>query len=149
MVFTLPLLLPPGKPHSSSSINSTMNFYQLLILGLLVFASIHALNPAYPSATLQDPANFPNLNLASLFHEQDEPNSNSSSHERRWAGPIPAPADDATWEAAKCKGRKFMAQMSYSDYDVGQMLPIPQISVQSPFSFSTYSLSPDRSHTND
>jgi hypothetical protein len=149
MVFNLPLLLPPGKPHSSSRFNSTMNFYQLFILVLLAFATSNALKPAYLSAILQDPANFPNLNLSSLFHEQDESNSNYSSHERRWAGPIPAPADDATWEAAKCKGRKFMAQMSYSDYDVGQMLPIPQISVQSPFSFSTYSLSPDRSHTND
>jgi len=53
--------------------------------------------------------------------------------ERRWNGPPPAPATDDVWEKMKCKGRKFMAQMSYSDFDVGQMLPVPQNTAQSPW----------------
>jgi len=50
-----------------------------------------------------------------------------------WRGPPPV-ADDATWSKAVCKGTKMMAQMSYSDYDVGQLLPDPKDSVQSPWS---------------
>ena len=32
----------------------------------------------------------------------------ATSHGRRWMGAPPAPARDAVWEKAKCKGRKFM-----------------------------------------
>jgi hypothetical protein len=111
----------------------------LLLLRLFAFALCDTFRPQC-NVTLKDFTDFPHLNFSNLFREHDEQDSKSSGHERRWSGPIPAPADDATWEAAKCKGRKFMAQMSYSDYDVGQMLPIPQLTAQSPFSFSTYSL---------
>lgn len=43
------------------------------------------------------------------------------------------PADDATWNRYVCKGRKMLAQMSYSDFDVGQMLPGPANTAESPW----------------
>jgi hypothetical protein len=44
------------------------------------------------------------------------------------------PADDEVWAKAVCKGKKMVAQMSYSDFDVGQLLPVPQTTAQSPWS---------------
>jgi hypothetical protein len=79
-----------------------------------------------------------NLSFSNLIFDHNRSILKPHGHERRWFGPPPAPVDDATWEAAKCKGRKFMAQMSYSDYDVGQMLPNPQTTAQSPWSFSAW-----------
>jgi hypothetical protein len=83
-----------------------------------------------------DPTNPANLDLSAIFAAQAEPVSKPRSHQRRWGGFPPGPAGDALWNTAKCKGRKFMAQMSYSDYDAGQALPVPASTVQSPWRFS-------------
>jgi hypothetical protein len=74
----------------------------------------------------------------SFEFENDNPGFEAPSHGRRWMGAPPAPASDAVWEKAKCKGRKFMMQMSLSDYDVGQMLPTPQDTAQSPWYFGKF-----------
>jgi hypothetical protein len=76
-----------------------------------------------------------NQNISAFFADYNEPQSKPSNYERRWAGAPPAPASNDLWEKAKCKGRKFIVQMSYSDYDVGQMLPVPQNTAQSPWYF--------------
>jgi len=55
------------------------------------------------------------------------------SPETGWYGAPPAPAADDVWKRYICKGRKMIAQMSYSDYDVGRMLPNPQTTAQSPY----------------
>jgi hypothetical protein len=83
-----------------------------------------------------DSTNPANLDLSAIFAAQAEPVSKPRSHQRRWGGFPPGPAGDALWNTAKCKGRKFMAQMSYSDYDAGQALPVPASTVQSPWRFS-------------
>jgi hypothetical protein len=44
-------------------------------------------------------------------------------------------ANDALWATSQCKGAKFLTQMSYSDYDVGQSLPNPANTAQSPWKF--------------
>ncbi|KAL6708397.1 hypothetical protein ACN47E_002660 [Coniothyrium glycines] len=44
-----------------------------------------------------------------------------------------APASDDLWARCLCKGNKFLTQMSYSDYDVGQSLPVPATTAQSPW----------------
>jgi hypothetical protein len=48
-------------------------------------------------------------------------------------GLVPEPASDEDWSRYLCKGRKMMAQMSYSDHDVAQLLPTPKTTVQSPW----------------
>jgi hypothetical protein len=55
-----------------------------------------------------------------------------------WFKQPPPFADEATWSRAVCKGTKMMAQMSYSDYDVGQLLAEPKDSVQSPWSLGNW-----------
>jgi len=55
------------------------------------------------------------------------------------AAELPEPATDAEWNTAVCKGRKMLAQMSYSDYDVAQLLPTPKDTVQSPWRHGTFS----------
>jgi hypothetical protein len=92
---------------------------------------------------LRDLSYSPSNNFSALISEYKPSRSDSTTHERRWAGPPPAPASDAVWESAKCKGRKFMAQMSYSDYDVGQLLPVPQTTAQSPWYYGKSSHIPD------
>jgi hypothetical protein len=94
----------------------------------------HATSPYYTNANV-NPNNF---NLAALFEAQAKPVSNEThSHERRWAGQPPTPAGD-DWNTAKCKGRKFMAQMSWSDFDAGQALPVPANTVESRWRYSPY-----------
>jgi hypothetical protein len=113
-----------------------MLFLHTLLLALLLCAFSTALNPPFDVLPYYTNAN-PNLDLAALLSAQAEPISNDThSHERRWAGPPPIPADDALWTAAKCKGRKFMAQMSWSDFDAGQTLPIPSTTVASPWRYT-------------
>ena len=51
------------------------------------------------------------------------------------------PASDELWASCMCKGAKGLTQMSYSDYDVGQSLPVPQPSAQSPWGFGKKSRS--------
>lgn len=78
----------------------------------------------------------------SFANPQIEPKANSSAtldFVRRWTGDqIPDPATDEVWERHKCKGRKLLLQMSLSDYDVGQMLPTPVNTAQSPWRFGKY-----------
>jgi hypothetical protein len=90
------------------------------------------------NADPQDLYDLQNLNLSTLISRYKSSKTDLSAHERRWAGPPPAPASDSVWEAAKCKGRKFMAQMSYSDFDVGQILPVPQTTAQSPWYYGGF-----------
>jgi len=107
-----------------------MNLTQLLFLvALLAFVSAEASHDTIFPAL----ARLPNLNIPTLSSDHHD---NVTHHERRWTGAPPNPATDEVWEAAKCKGRKFMAQMSYSDYDVGQMLPTPANTAASPWNFS-------------
>lgn len=47
----------------------------------------------------------------------------------------PAPASDAARDAAKRKGRKLVVQRSYSDYNIGQMLPFSGKTAQSQWYF--------------
>jgi hypothetical protein len=125
----------------SSLCNNTSNmlFAQLILLLCSdVFATSHAFKH-HIDTSLYDFSKPNDFNTSRVTFRHDNLVPNSTTPERRWTGPAPAPADDAAWEAAICKGRKFMAQMSYSDYDVGQSLPTPQITVQSPYSFSLYS----------
>jgi hypothetical protein len=90
-------------------------------------------SPYYTNTNI-NPAN---LDLAALFAAQGKPVSNEThSHESRWAGPPPAPATGDLGNTAKCKGRKFMAQMSWSDFDAGQALPVPANTVESPWRYS-------------
>jgi hypothetical protein len=123
---------------SFCNITSTMLFARLILLLCSdIFATSHAFKH-HIGTSLQDFSKPKEFNASSLTFRHDNLVPNSTTPERRWTGPAPAPADDAAWEAAICKGRKFMAQMSYSDYDVGQSLPTPQSTAQSPFSFSLY-----------
>ena len=108
---------------------STMHLTQLLL-----FVALLALVSAEASRDTIFPnfATLPNLNISSASSDNHD---NATHHERRWTGAPPNPASDEVWEAAKCKGRKFMAQMSYSDFDVGQMLPTPANTAASPWNF--------------
>tara|TARA_R110002003_G_scaffold56_4_gene5091 strand:- start:17813 stop:18145 length:333 start_codon:yes stop_codon:yes gene_type:complete len=104
------------------------HLFQLLITAaLLTLALTAASKPPLPLA--HDPIALPNP----ILSNPDVISNSLSSLQRRWPGPPPPPAANAVWEAAKCKGRKFGAQMSYSDFDVGQMLPVPQNTAQSPW----------------
>ncbi|KAH3980431.1 hypothetical protein HBH64_030150 [Parastagonospora nodorum] len=86
---------------------------------------------------LEKIANFPD----SSFREQLQTLHSSVHH---FSGPqiggtateLPEPATDAMWNTAVCKGRKMIAQMSYSDYDVAQLLPNPKDTVQSPWGYA-------------
>ncbi|KAH5071318.1 hypothetical protein HBH96_010910 [Parastagonospora nodorum] len=69
------------------------------------------------------------LGKSSTSHGLPKPNA-------AWFKQPPPVADEATWSRAVCKGTKMMAQMSYSDYDVGQLLAEPKDSVQSPWSLA-------------
>jgi hypothetical protein len=134
MLFICYLTLPTRtKPVS-------MQFLQAVLLTLLACALINALKPHFDASSpyyTNANINPANLDLATLFVAQAEPVSNEThSHERRWAGPPPAPAGDDIWNTAKCKGRKFMAQMSWSDFDAGQALPVPANTVESPWRYS-------------
>ncbi|KAF2832785.1 hypothetical protein CC86DRAFT_399450 [Ophiobolus disseminans] len=105
-----------------------MQFTQnLLFFGLVALGLRETLH----DVTFSDFAGLSNFKTSDLLSDS---NGDSTSHERRWApGPIPNPAANDVWEAAKCKEKKFMAQMSYSDYDVGQILPTPVNTAVSPW----------------
>lgn len=45
-------------------------------------------------------------------------------------------ADDELWKRYVCKGKALMAQMSWSDYDVGQAARPPRDTAQSPWEHS-------------
>jgi hypothetical protein len=114
-----------------------MLFFRLLLFfGLL--ASVISNAPQEHVNVIRADYIAPNQNRSTQFFAEDEPISNSHRHERRWGGFPPGPAYDDVWNAAKCKGRKFMAQMSYSDFDAGQALPVPANTVQSPWRYSMY-----------
>jgi hypothetical protein len=76
-------------------------------------------------------------NLASTF---DQSGQGLLGPETAWAEAPPAPADEATWKKAVCKGTKMMAQMSYSDADVAALLPVPKDTVKSKWTFGKLSL---------
>ncbi|KAH5158172.1 hypothetical protein HBH69_074870 [Parastagonospora nodorum] len=109
-----------------------MRFVLVVLLGLLLSVrsdvSAHHVDAAIP-----DSSQISNLIFPAHVARPGGENSTVISHKRRWNGPPPAPAADDVWEKMKCKGRKFMAQMSYSDFDAGQMLPVPQNTAQSPW----------------
>jgi hypothetical protein len=74
-----------------------MQFLQAVLLTLLVCALSNALKPHFDATSpyyTNANVNPANLDLAALFEAQAKPVSNEThSHERRWAGPPPAPAD--------------------------------------------------------
>ncbi|KAH7096056.1 hypothetical protein FB567DRAFT_602176 [Paraphoma chrysanthemicola] len=109
-----------------------LQLYSLLALLILVYGD----NPDSSINSNYDLIELSSVDLSALASDSYDTISNSSHHERRWAGGIvPPPATDEVWKRAKCKGRKFVVQMSYSDFDVGQMLPTPQNTAQSPWTF--------------
>jgi len=80
-----------------------------------------------------------NTDLSDSHTQQRLSRLNLSIHElpgSQFAGTadVDEPAEDEVWEKAICKGKKMVAQMSYSDFDVGQLLPVPQTTAQSPWS---------------
>jgi hypothetical protein len=103
-------------------------------------ALVYALSNAPPAqqldVRLSEPFLSANADLSALLQEHGD--SNFTTNERRWLGDSPAPASNDVWERAKCKGRKFMTQMSYSDYDVGQCLPTTQNTARSPWYFGLH-----------
>jgi hypothetical protein len=115
-----------------------MQLHQVLILFGLFALVLGDASKLQINTSPEDITNFSNSYFSNLIADHSGPLLRPHGYERRWFGPPPEPVDDAMWEAAKCKGRKFMAQMSYSDFDVGQMLPIPQTTAQSPWSFSAW-----------
>jgi hypothetical protein len=112
-----------------------MHFISMVfLLGLLPLV-LSDISRQHFDATIPNFFELSRLNISALFADYNEPQSKASNRERRWTGAPPVPASNDLWEKAKCKGRKFMAQMSYSDYDVGQMLPVPQNTAQSTWYF--------------
>lgn len=80
-----------------------------------------------------------NADISELFHCLSREDDRNSTLERRWAGGVIAePASEEMWEKFKSKVRKFVAQMAHSDFDVGQMLPRPATTAQSPWNFRRY-----------
>jgi hypothetical protein len=102
-------------------------FHFALLACALSRSHVHSPNNSNPTT----------LDINTLPTAQVKPIPNIHLY-KRWGGFPPFPAYDEAWNEAKCKGRKFMAQMSYSDYDAGQALPVPANTVQSPWRFSTY-----------
>lgn len=77
-------------------------------------------------------SSFPTDNLqGSLFGTEPE------LFQVAWDSP-PAPATDSVWGNYVCKGKKMKAQMSYSDFDVAQALPVPRNTVQSPWTWGKF-----------
>jgi hypothetical protein len=113
---------------------------QLMVVLALLFPVLGKVSKDIFSGAPIESSELSNLNISALFVDHHEPGNDGPKHQRRWAGPIPAPASDELWEKSKCKGRKFMAQMSYSDFDVGQVLPVPQNTAQSPWYFGKLSI---------
>jgi hypothetical protein len=105
----------------------------LLLCGLVALASCHAARPIIDS--IEDFARLSNVDIFDLFSDVDHLNANHSSIEPRWNGDPPAPASDDVWDKVLCKGRKFVTQMSYSDYDVAQSLPTPAVTAASSWYF--------------
>lgn len=98
-----------AKAILRTMITSTMYITLLfLFLGLLTptFGG-----PSHP-VSYSEFANLSNPVLSTLFADYDKPIAITSAGERRWAnGVLPNPATNQAWETAKCKGRRFMAQM--------------------------------------
>jgi hypothetical protein len=113
---------------------------QLVLMFALLFPVIGEVSKEIFSGAPVEFSELSNLDISTIFVDHHD-GSEGPNHQRRWAGPVPAPASDDLWEKSKCKGRKFMAQMSYSDFDVGQVLPVPQNTVQSPWYFGESSMS--------
>jgi hypothetical protein len=112
---------------------------QLVVVLTLLLSVLGEVSKDISNGTPDNFSELSNLNISTLFVDHHEPSNEGTEHQRRWTCPIPAPASDDLWEKAKCKGRKFMAQMSYSDFDVGQALPVPQNTAQSPWCFGKLS----------
>jgi hypothetical protein len=138
-----------------------MRFTWLVLLSafyaLLAFTVAGATEPQ-PQRHLQDSAFDPDFNITSLLANWARTSGDSTRPERRWfGGTPPAPASAADFARYACKGKKMLAQMSYSDQDVGAMLPVPQNTAKSPWTYceslSTSTVSgppyPDHSHVDN
>lgn len=105
--------------------------FQLFFLASLTPFVLSNVSQQQLDLNAMDFSELSNLNISALFADHNEPDTETSSHHKRWAGPISAPTSDDMWEKSKCKGCKFMAQKSYSNFDAGQVLPVPQYTAQS------------------
>jgi hypothetical protein len=110
-----------------------MWLYPAIAAFALLAAALGDVFNSHFDTDLQGLSHLPPDNTSNPISTYTPSASDLSAHSRRRAGPHPAPADDTTWSTSKCKGRKFLAQMSYSDADVGRPLPVPQASAQSPW----------------
>ena len=113
----------------------------ILLLGLLNFALGDAgslrRNNGSPSSTAT-----PSNDTSSFRYFDDSSDLNPlAGPQFAWHGEPPSPASDQVWSRYKCKGRKMLLQMSLSDFDVGQMLPSPQTTAQSPWFSCQYPFS--------
>jgi hypothetical protein len=109
---------------------------QIFVLYSFVVIVLCAISTS-SSLALLDFANLSDASISELFANHVNTNLRNTDHERRWAGPSPNPATQEVWKNFKCKGRKFVAQVSYSDYDIGQILPTAANTAASPRFFRT------------
>jgi hypothetical protein len=120
-----------------TDITSTMQLLQVVFPFVLLAGALGDISTSKSHVDSPDYSDPVALNISTLLNAPE--NKILKVHlNRRWGSFPPWSAYDEAWNDAKCKGRKFMAQMSYSDYDAGQALPVPANTVQSPWRFSTY-----------
>ncbi|KAH8727694.1 hypothetical protein GQ44DRAFT_770251 [Phaeosphaeriaceae sp. PMI808] len=109
--------------------------YWVQILHLVALAAaVPAIDDAsglHTNITIQGLLETAGFNFSTIISQHDDRSCKHSNHEKR----APPPATDQVWELSKCKGRKFMAQMGYSDFDAGRMLPVPQTTIASPWQY--------------
>jgi hypothetical protein len=107
----------------------------IVLFALLAFTAADATEQR-PNRLLQESDFNPDFNITSLLTGWSQKNGDSPMPERRWyGGTPPAPASAADFARYACKGKKMLAQMSYSDQDVGAMLPVPQNTAKSPWTY--------------
>lgn len=110
-----------------------MKLFILPFLATLLVVTLGDAIGSVPRNPLPNASNWTRFNLSGHPLTIPEHVTHHPEPDLAWYKEKPEPADDVVWKRYMCKGSKLVAQISWSDFDVAQALPIPQKTVQSPY----------------